>query len=382
MPLILQTACDALLAVLFLALALALWGLSRRLNRPTRRQAIFALIGFCALAAAAQFAQVIANWHGIPTVVASLKAASAFVGVGAVLLFWMTFLRQRSPDGFKAAPSHAAPTNGGRREQALDPPGESASRIPQGVPGNPTDEQTAELIAANERLEREIRDRKQVQDNLYRAIEEREALLREVHHRVKNNLQLVTSLLNMQIRGEESEHLRQRLREAQTRINVLSVVHNKMYAGEDLASINLATLLPDLCEQIARMQNVDPTRIRLETNAEPIRTDMDHAIPMALLTTEAVTNALKHAFPNGRPGVVRVSLVENGTFVLLRIADNGVGFTPDVDDKPGALGSTLIRGMARQLDGTLDVRSEEGVEIVVTMPRDGLVAKPGLRKTV
>jgi two-component sensor histidine kinase len=381
MPLILQTACDALLAVLFLALALALWGLSRRLNRPTRRQAIFALIGFCALAAAAQFAQVIANWHGIPTVVASLKAATAFAGAGAVLLFWMTFLRQRSPDGFKAVPSHAAPTNGGRREQTLDPPGESASRIPQGVPGNPTDERTAELIAANERLEREIRDRKQVQDNLYRAIEEREALLREVHHRVKNNLQLVTSLLNMQIRGEESEYLRQRLREAQTRINVLSVVHNKMYAGEDLASVNLATLLPDLCEQIARMQNVDPTRIRLETDAEPIRTDMDHAIPMALLTTEAVTNALKHAFPNGRPGVVRVSLVENGTFVLLRIADNGVGFTPDVDDKPGALGSTLIRGMARQLDGTLDVRSEEGVEVVVTMPRDGLVVKPGLRKT-
>lgn len=381
MPLILQTACDALLAILFLALALALWGLSRRLNRPTRRRTIFALIGFCALAAAAQLAQVIANWHGIPTVVASLKAATAFVGVGAVLLFWMTFLQQRSPDGFKAVPSHAAPTNGGRREQALDPPGEGASRISQGVPGNPTDERTAELIAANERLEREIRDRKQVQDNLYRAIEEREALLREVHHRVKNNLQLVTSLLNMQIRGEESEHLRQRLREAQTRINVLSVVHNKMYAGEDLASVNLATLLPDLCEQIARMQNVDLTRISLETDAEPIRTDMDHAIPMALLTTEAVTNALKHAFPNGRPGVIRVSLVENGTFVLLRIADNGIGITPDIDDKPGALGSTLIRGMARQLDGTLDVRSEKGVEIVVTMPRDGLVVKPGLRKT-
>lgn len=381
MSLILQTACDALLAMLFLALALALWGLSRRLNRPTLRRTIFVLIGFCALAAAAQFAQAIANWRGIPAVVASLKAATAFAGAGAVLLFWTTFLRQRSPDEFEAAPSPTASPNGGCREHPWVPPGEIASKVARSVFDNPVDDRTTELIAANERLEREIRDRKQVQDNLYRAIEEREALLREVHHRVKNNLQLVTSLLNMQIRGEESERLRQRLREAQTRINVLSVVHNKMYAGEDLASVDLATLLPDLCEQIARMQALDSNRIRLETDAEPIRTDMDHAIPMALLTTEAVTNALKHAFPDDRPGIVRVSLVEDGAAVLLRIADNGIGFAPDADGKAGALGLTLIRGMARQLDGTLEVRTEDGVEIVVSMPRNSLIAKPGLRET-
>lgn len=243
------------------------------------------------------------------------------------------------------------------------------------------EERTAELIAANERLEREIRDRRAVQDNLYRAIEEREALLREVHHRVKNNLQLVTSLLNMQIRGEESESLRQKLREAQTRINVLSVVHNKMYAGEDLASVNLANLIPDLCEQIARMQAVNPSRIRIEPESDPVRTDMDHAIPMALLINEAVVNALKHAFPNGRPGLIRISLVENETSVLLRIADDGVGFPSESDGKSGALGMTLIRGMARQLDGTLDIRTEEGVEILVTMPREGLVVRSNLRIT-
>ena len=285
----------------------------------------------------------------------------AAAAVGAAVALW-PFLSQKRGNVVAHAP-------------------EPASRPVQPAP--PENDNSAELIAANERLEREIRERRQVQDNLHRAIEEREALLREVHHRVKNNLQLVTSLLNLQMRGETSDSLRQKLREAQTRINVLSVIHNKLYAGADLAAVDLAGLLPDLCVQLTRAYSVKPETVRLEVEAASFRTNMDHAIPIALLTTEAVTNALKYAFPDGRSGTIHVQLREADSSVVLRIADDGVGFDsqPDGEVRTGALGMTLIRGMARQLDGALEMRTQEGVEITVTMARDSLIVKPALSGT-
>ncbi len=252
-------------------------------------------------------------------------------------------------------------------------------------------ERTADLVAANERLEREIRERRSVQDSLYQAIQEREALLREVHHRVKNNLQMMSSLLNLQIRNEKSEMLRQKLREMQARLGALSLVHKKLYGGEDLTAIDLANLLAELCKQLGSAYRAGQRGITLSVTADPLLTDMDHAIPLALLVTEAVTNALKHAFPDGRSGTVSVGLQqqgrEQGATALLRIADDGVGLphpeiaAPRRDGAGGTLGLTVMRGMARQLDGELELRFDRGVEILVTMRLDDLVAAPGLRRT-
>lgn len=246
-------------------------------------------------------------------------------------------------------------------------------------------ERTADLVAANERLEREIRERRNVQDSLYQAIQEREALLREVHHRVKNNLQMMTSLLNLQIRSETSETLRQKLREMQGRLSALSIVHKKLYGGDDIAAVDLANLLGELCRQLGSAYRIEQRGIVLEVDAAPLLTDLDHAIPFALLVTEAVTNALKHAFPDGRAGKVLVSLAQTGPEVVLRIADDGVGLASPALAEPnrgsGALGLTLMRGMARQLDGTFELRFDHGVEILVTTRPENLIIAPGLRRT-
>jgi two-component sensor histidine kinase len=328
-------------------------------------------------------------WQPLPEAVLAARIATFLAGLAtAIVLLPRVPTVLASPSAADLAAANARlQAEIGRRSAVEVELRAAQSQLEAGV-----SERTADLVAANERLEREIRERRSVQDSLHQAIQEREALLREVHHRVKNNLQMMSSLLNLQIRNETSDMLRQKLREMQARLGALSLVHKKLYGGEDLMAIDLANLLAELCKQLGSAYRVGQRGIVLEVTADPLLTDMDHAIPLALLVTEAVTNALKHAFPDGRSGPVSVGLQqrqgrEQGATALLRIADDGVGMPqPEVaEPRPGSvtgtLGLTVMRGMARQLDGDLELRFDRGVEILVTMRLDTLVAAPGLRRT-
>lgn len=228
-----------------------------------------------------------------------------------------------------------------------------------------------QLNARLSRLTDELHRRRRLHANLQRALDEREVLLKEVHHRVRNNLQVITSFLSLQARETDSKMARLALREAQARIRALGVIHGQLYAQDNLGEVDLGQLVPALCTQLMTVYGVAPERVRFVTVLPRWLIDLERAVPMALLLTEALTNALKHAFPDGRTGTVRVELDERAPRRVLRIADDGVGLPADRTAAwRGSLGMRLMRALAEQIGGELEIRSASGVEVLVTLPAD------------
>lgn len=237
-----------------------------------------------------------------------------------------------------------------------------------------TDRQASvrQFLELNERLHRlteQLREDRRLQEELRQSLREREVLLREIHHRVRNNLQVVMSMLNLQAVNAASPVLRRELRSAQTRIQAMGLVHHHLYAAQDLASIDLGRLLADLCGQLWEIHDAAGRGLAVRVEAPPLILQMEQAVPLALIATEAVTNALKHAFPAGAAaGEVRVQVEESPAAMVLRVSDDGTG--PARRGRPGrgGLGLTLMRALAGQLQGELTLRSGPGYTVEVTMP--------------
>ena len=217
------------------------------------------------------------------------------------------------------------------------------------------------------------------------TIEQKEMLLREIHHRVKNNLQIVTSLLNLRARSIQSPAARLAMMEAQTRIKALALVHRNLYEQEDVRSVELHAFLGELSELLAGIADPEVTgRIEVRTRIDPTRVSTDQAIPIALLITEALSNAFKHAFPDGMSGSIEVSLVNDGDHARLTISDDGIGFveTPademdadadaegedELESRRGGIGLVLVDLLAKQTGGKLRIEGYEGVRITLDFP--------------
>ncbi len=187
-------------------------------------------------------------------------------------------------------------------------------------------------------------------------------MLREIHHRVKNNLQTVTSLLNLYARIPRGEAIKQAFADVQTRINALALVHRHLYESQDLREIDLAAFMTGLCRLVQDGCGVPARRVQLRVDIPTATMAGDRAVPLALLTTEILTNAFKHAFPENRAGAieVRLTLEDNGTAQLV-ISDNGVGTAERTESGlPGTMGQTLIGAFTRQLGGTLATSGPPG----------------------
>ncbi|HET6469051.1 MAG TPA: histidine kinase dimerization/phosphoacceptor domain -containing protein, partial [Geminicoccaceae bacterium] len=191
---------------------------------------------------------------------------------------------------------------------------------------------------------------------LMTSLAQKEALLREIHHRVKNNLQIVTSLLNLRLRSIQVPEARRVLLDVQTRIKTLALVHRNLYEQEQVGSIELQHFLGELGQLLMDSAEPVPGSVELEVEVAPTRLPTDKAMAVALMVTECVTNALKHAFPDGRDGTIRVSLQHHGGRGLLVIADDGIGLCSagaNTAHGEGAtqsetLGLTLCRMLAKQ----------------------------------
>jgi two-component sensor histidine kinase len=228
-----------------------------------------------------------------------------------------------------------------------------------------------ELNARLSRLSDELHRRNRLQTELLRRLNEREVLLKEVHHRVRNNLQVIASFINLLAREAGSAAAREVLREVQARVRALGLIHGQLYAQDDLAAVDLGRLLPALCAGLAAIYGVAPTRVRFAIDVPPWSVELGPAVPIALLITEAVTNALKHAFPAGQPGTVRVELAERGGARLLRIADDGVCWpAAGHASAKSALGIRLMEALAEQVEGELEVRCTTGVEVRLALPAE------------
>ena len=216
----------------------------------------------------------------------------------------------------------------------------------------------------------DLTDRIKRQELLNASLLEKEALIKEIHHRVKNNLQIISSLVNLQ-----SEKIRKgdevnALSETQARIRTMALIHEKMYRSLDLSKINLAEYIANLTKALFSIYNTDRSRIGLNLKLDnSIKIDMDTAVPCGLIINELVSNSLKHAFPNEMPGELTIELTRKDTNVLISVMDNGVGFPPEIDHKnTDTLGMQLVHTLTDQLEGTLNLESGNGTTITLEFP--------------
>jgi len=217
-------------------------------------------------------------------------------------------------------------------------------------------------------LETEIAERKRIEKELLDSLEEKEVLLKEIHHRVKNNMQVISSLFHLQIRNTSNEECRGILVENETRVRSMSIVHEYLYRSLDLSKVDLASYIRSIADHLSSVYLKDRTRVRVETDLEEILLDINSAVPCGLLLNELISNALKHAFPEGRTGVVRIGMhrrPDGG--VELSVADDGVGLSDAVDyHRAESMGLQIVNLLASQLDGTIAVDRTAGTAIVLT----------------
>ncbi|NBB72883.1 MAG: PAS domain S-box protein [Bacteroidetes bacterium] len=215
----------------------------------------------------------------------------------------------------------------------------------------------------------DITDRKQAEERLKASLREKEVLLREIHHRVKNNLQIISSLLHLQSKQIEHAAARTLFAESQSRIRSMALIHERLYQSDDLAQVDFAAYLDGLTEHLFRSYNVRRDTIACELQADGGSLSVDRAIPCGLIVNELVANALKHAFPDGRSGTIRVRYAEEDDTAHLIVADDGVGTPEDVEaDASDSLGLRLVRGLVQQLDGSLAIARDSGLRFTITFP--------------
>lgn len=216
----------------------------------------------------------------------------------------------------------------------------------------------------------DITDTKRAEEVARASLHEKETLLKEIHHRVKNNLQVTSSLLKLQAERIDDESARRALREGQNRIRSMALVHELLYRSDDLANVDLGAYIERLSRQLLRSHGVEGSKVKVERKLMSVPLPIDVAVPCGLILNELASNALKHAFADGRRGTITIELrwADDGDVLVVR--DDGVGLPPEFDlAKSTTLGLRLIQTLADQIHATLVVRSSSGTEIEVRIPR-------------
>ncbi|MBL8910121.1 MAG: PAS domain S-box protein [Archangium sp.] len=216
-----------------------------------------------------------------------------------------------------------------------------------------------ELRSLNAELEQRVRART---SELTSALEEREVLLQEIHHRVKNNLQVISSLINMQRRKLEAGPPRDALQECQLRVQAIALIHEKLYQSKNYARVAFPAYVRSLASSVFHATGVSPRAVQLEVEIDDLALAVDRAIPCGLVLSELISNALKHGFPDGRGGTIKVTLrkLDPGR-VSLEVSDDGVGLPPHFDlERTSTLGLQLVRTLAEQLGAKMTVRGVGG----------------------
>jgi PAS domain S-box-containing protein len=210
----------------------------------------------------------------------------------------------------------------------------------------------------------DITDRKRSEERIRASLKEKEVLLKEIHHRVKNNLQVISSLLNLQANQIRDRETAQVFRDSQSRVRAMSLVHERLYQSSDLARIDFAGYVEDVTRHLLRSYQTGPRGVRLKVDVDPVSFNIDTAIPCALIINELVSNSLKYAFPNGKDGEILIRLNQTETEDLnLCISDNGIGFPANVSwEKTDSLGLQLVRSLTDQLNGSITCQLDRGAQ--------------------
>jgi len=216
---------------------------------------------------------------------------------------------------------------------------------------------------------RDITERKRAEEHIKTSLREKEVLLKEIHHRVKNNLQVISSLLSLQAEYLKDEAMVKIFRESQNRVKSMALIHEKIYQSRNLAEVDFGEYLRDLATQLFRSYGIGTHGIFMNIKVDKVVLGVDRAIPCGIIVNELVSNALKYAFPEKAGGRVDITLHTNGKGeVVLTVRDNGVGLPPEIDfETSDSLGLMLVRMLSEQLQGEVKLRpGDPGTEFTLT----------------
>jgi PAS domain S-box-containing protein len=217
---------------------------------------------------------------------------------------------------------------------------------------------------------RDITARLQAEQRLRTSLTEKEVLLKEVHHRVKNNLQVIISLLRLQAHSPIDQAAVEPLRDCQNRVLAMALVHEQLYGSRDLARLDFAQYIARLSASVLRSYEADVGRIRIALHVpQQALLDLETAIPLGLILTELLTNSVKHAFPAGHSGMINIAFTIEQAIATLLVQDDGIGMADELDPSSlASLGLKLIRRLVDQLDGTLDIQRNGGLTMQIRVP--------------
>ena len=213
---------------------------------------------------------------------------------------------------------------------------------------------------------------KQAEEALKASLREKEVLLKEIHHRVKNNLQIISSLLSLQAGYSETTDHRAMFEDSQHRIQSMALIHEHLYQASDLARIDFGSYVQRLATELLRSYQHLASQVTLSTDTTEVFLGIDQAIPSGLVMNELVTNSLKHGFPDARPGHIHVALRASPREVTLVVQDTGVGLPAGIDIRATeSLGFQLVWALTEQIGGTLTVEQHGGTSVRLTFPATG-----------
>lgn len=218
----------------------------------------------------------------------------------------------------------------------------------------------------------DITERKTVEARLKDSVAEKDVLLKEIHHRVKNNLQIMSSLLNLQMAKITDAYTLDELKATRNRIRSMALIHERLYQSENLSQVNFAEYVDVFSRHLRSLCNVDPGKIEILLDIDAADLHVDMAIPCGMIVSELLTNALKYAFPMERHGIIKVVLRSEPAERVLIVEDNGVGLPPTIDlSTANTLGLQLVRGLAKQIGATVSIERGSGTRVVVRCPVAG-----------
>ena len=247
------------------------------------------------------------------------------------------------------------------------------------------DQKVIGIIGVN----RDITERKILEDQTRKSLEEKEILLKEIHHRVKNNFQIITSLLNLQENRIHDKELLEIYKDSQNRIRAMALIHERLYQSGNLASIDMGEYIHTIAEELLDTYESTADRVEMLIDARPVMLEINQAIPCGLLINEILTNAIKYGFPPYFPdkGIIKISISSDGRFIYLDISDNGIGIPDHINfDNPETLGLQLISMITRnQLKGTIELNRRFGTTFSITFSNklceeDDVPSDPAVRE--
>ena len=214
---------------------------------------------------------------------------------------------------------------------------------------------------------RNINERKNMEIQLKKSLDEKEMLLKEIHHRVKNNLMIISSLLNLQSRYIKDKASQNIFKESQNRARSMALIHERLYQSTDLKRIDFGDYIQTLSNELFNTYVSDPSLVKLKINVNDIMLDINTSIPLGLIVNELITNSIKHAFPEGRNGEINIDFHTKDDYYEFIVKDNGIGFPEDLDFRnTDSLGLLIVNSLTEQINGKIELDKFNGTEFKIT----------------